>query len=90
MRVNTISMKLSLRIEQAGVKDGNIVMNGFAGAMPCETIISPEAVVVSKFSRSVINEQLCFLKRSQISQKSLILRLSRESSVAKMRFTFPI
>lgn len=42
MRVNTISMKLSLRIEQAGVKDGNIVMNGFAGAMPCETIISPE------------------------------------------------
>lgn len=42
MRVNTISMKLSLRIEEAGVKDGNIVMNGFAGAMPCETIISPE------------------------------------------------
>ena len=42
MRVNTISMKLSLRIEEASVKDGNIVMNGFAGAMPCETIISPE------------------------------------------------
>ncbi|MBK7281905.1 hypothetical protein [Candidatus Aalborgicola defluviihabitans] len=42
MRVNTISMKLLLRIEEAGVKDGNIVMNGFAGAMPCETIISPE------------------------------------------------
>ena len=42
MRVNTISMKLLLRIEQASVKDGNIVMNGFAGAMPCETIISPE------------------------------------------------
>jgi len=42
MRVNTISMKLSLRIEAATVKDGNIVMSGFAGAMPCETIISPE------------------------------------------------
>lgn len=42
MRVNTISMKLLLRIEEASVKDGNIVMNGFAGAMPCETIISPE------------------------------------------------
>lgn len=42
MRVSTISMKLSLRIEEASVKDGNIVMNGFAGAMPCETIISPE------------------------------------------------
>ena len=45
MRVNTISMKLSLRIEEASVKDGNIVMNGFAGAMPCETIISPEEAV---------------------------------------------
>lgn len=42
MRVNTISMKLSLRIEEAGVKDGAIVMSGYAGAMPCETIMAAD------------------------------------------------
>ena len=42
MRVNTISMKLNVRIEEAGVKDGAIVMNGFAGAMPCGTVVAAD------------------------------------------------
>ena len=41
MRVNTVSVKMGVRIEDAEVKDGNIVMNGFAGTMPCQTIITP-------------------------------------------------
>ncbi|NCT82007.1 MAG: hypothetical protein GXC94_02595 [Comamonadaceae bacterium] len=42
MRVNTLSMKLNVRIEEAGIKDGAIVMTGFAGAMPCETVVAAD------------------------------------------------
>lgn len=41
MRVNTASLKLGVRIESASVRDGNIVMSGFAGTLPCETILTP-------------------------------------------------
>ncbi|HEY1127787.1 MAG TPA: hypothetical protein VGF12_00140 [Roseateles sp.] len=42
MRVNTLSMKLNVRIEEAAVKEGAIVMSGFAGAMPCETVVAAD------------------------------------------------
>lgn len=45
MRVNTVSVKMGVRIEDAEVKDGNIVMNGFAGTMPCQTIITPREAI---------------------------------------------
>lgn len=41
MRVNTVSLKLGVRIDGAEAKDGNIIMSGFAGTMPCETIVTP-------------------------------------------------
>lgn len=42
MQVNTVSMKLGVRIEKAEAKDSSIVMSGFAGTMPCQTILSAE------------------------------------------------
>ena len=41
MRVNTVSLKLGVRIDGAEAKDGNIIMSGYAGTMPCETIVTP-------------------------------------------------
>jgi hypothetical protein len=41
MRVNTVSLKLGVRIDRAEARDGNIIMSGFAGTMPCETIVTP-------------------------------------------------
>ncbi|MEE2002929.1 hypothetical protein QWY20_15840 [Alkalimonas sp. MEB108] len=42
MQVNTVSMKLGVRIEKAEAKDNTIVMSGYAGTMPCETIVTAE------------------------------------------------
>ncbi|MCC5825059.1 hypothetical protein [Alkalimonas sp.] len=42
MQVNTVSMKLGVRIEKAEAKGNTIVMSGYAGTMPCETIVTAE------------------------------------------------
>lgn len=42
MRVSTPAMKLDVRIDKAKRQDGNLVMIGVAGMMPCETRLSPE------------------------------------------------
>ena len=42
MLVKTVSMKLGVRIERAEAQDNAIVMHGFAGTMPCETVLTAE------------------------------------------------
>lgn len=60
MRVNTVSLKLGVRIDSANVKDGNIVMNGFAGMMPCETVVTPkEAIQMAKLCLKPAIIKLC-------------------------------
>ncbi|MBP6515198.1 MAG: hypothetical protein KA224_08445 [Steroidobacteraceae bacterium] len=44
MRVITPAMKLTVRIDSATVKDGNLVMEGVAGMLPCETILAPAEI----------------------------------------------
>lgn len=44
MRVSTPAMKLSVRIDTAARQDGELVMQGVAGMMPCETRLSPEEI----------------------------------------------
>lgn len=44
MRVITPAMKLSVRIDKAKRQDGELVMEGVAGMMPCETRMSPQEI----------------------------------------------
>lgn len=44
MRVITPAMKLSVRIDRAARHDGELVMEGVAGMMPCETRMSPQEI----------------------------------------------
>jgi len=53
MRVSTPAMKLSVRIDTAARQDGELVMQGVAGMMPCETRLSPEEI--RKLIRLVLN-----------------------------------
>lgn len=47
MLVKTVAMKMGVRIEKAEAVDDTIVLHGFAGTMPCETIItSAEALQI--------------------------------------------
>ncbi|CAM3917236.1 hypothetical protein [Rheinheimera salexigens] len=47
MLVKTVAMKMGVRIEKAEAVDQSIVLHGFAGTMPCETIItSAEAIQI--------------------------------------------
>ncbi|GMA82196.1 hypothetical protein [Shewanella glacialipiscicola] len=69
MLVKTVAMKMGVRIEKAEAVDESIVLHGFAGTMPCETIItSAEALVIFKmcFKWSIIN----ILLKSLFSKKS--------------------
>lgn len=42
MRVITPAMKLHVRIDEATRADGELVLKGVAGMMPCETRLSPQ------------------------------------------------
>jgi hypothetical protein len=42
MRVVTPAIKLDVRIDEANVKDGNLVLEGVAGMLPCETTLRPQ------------------------------------------------
>lgn len=44
MRVVTPAMKMSLRIDEASRQDGDLVLKGVAGMMPCETRLTPEEI----------------------------------------------
>lgn len=44
MRVITPAMKLSVRIDEAVRLDGELVMKGVAGMMPCETRMAPQEI----------------------------------------------
>lgn len=59
MRVNTVSLKLGVRIESAATRDGNIVMSGFAGTMPCETVLAPEEAL--RMARLCLRPQILAL-----------------------------
>lgn len=41
MRVVTPAMKLDVRIDRGAVKDGQLVLEGVAGMMPCQTSLKP-------------------------------------------------
>lgn len=44
MRVVTPAMKLNVRIDSAARKEGELVMQGVAGMMPCETSMTPQEI----------------------------------------------
>lgn len=39
MRVKTPAMKLDLRVDEVGLRDGELVLTGVAGIMPCTTTL---------------------------------------------------
>jgi hypothetical protein len=44
MRVVTPALKLDVRIDEARVKDGMLVLEGVAGMLPCETTLRPQEI----------------------------------------------
>ncbi len=42
MRVVTPAITLDVRIDDAAVKDGKLVLDGIAGMLPCETTLRPQ------------------------------------------------
>ena len=42
MRVVTPAITLDVRIDEAAVKDGKLVLDGIAGMLPCETTLRPQ------------------------------------------------
>jgi hypothetical protein len=42
MRVVTPALKLDVRIDEAHVKEGTLVLEGVAGMLPCETTLRPQ------------------------------------------------
>lgn len=41
MKVATPAMKLDVRIDSVQSKDGQLVMDGMAGMLPCKTTLTP-------------------------------------------------
>lgn len=44
MRVKTPAMKLDLRIDEVELKDGQLLLTGMAGMLPCETTMTAREV----------------------------------------------
>ncbi|MCA1857345.1 hypothetical protein LE190_15635 [Massilia oculi] len=66
MRVSTPAMKLNVRIDTAARKDGELVMQGVAGMMPCETSMTPQEI--RKLIRLVLSPRILPILFSRAKQ----------------------